>query len=249
MSGVFMKSIRILITLLAALPALVWAASAEINYDMEAFEGDLENKPSLQSGMRTYMNYCLGCHTLKFQRYERSADDLGIPHEIALQNLILTDQKIGGLITNAMSPEKAKSWFGAAPPDLTMITRYKSPEYVYNYLKAFYVDHNRPFGVNNKVFENVGLPNALLDLQGVQRSRCDDAADARCDELYLEEGTGSMSPEEFDAAVYDLTNFLYYVGEPSRLERHRLGIAVMLFLVILACFTYLLNREYWKDVH
>lgn len=262
------KGLKGLIALAVFVPAMSWAASAEINYDMESFDPDLENKPSLQNGMRMYMNYCLGCHTLKFQRYERTADDLGIPHEIALENLIFTDQKIGALMTNAMVPERAKNWFGASPPDLTMITRYKSADYVYNYLKTFYVDDTRPFGTNNKIFENVGMPNVLADLQGIQRNGCvqvpriaenggemrdpysgETITEEKCDELYLEEGTGLMSPEEFDAAVYDLTNFLYYVGEPSRLERHRTGVGVMLFLIILACFTYLLNREYWKDVH
>lgn len=245
-----------------------WAAT-EINYDMEPFEADLENLPSLQNGMRLYMNYCLGCHSLKFQRYERTADDLGIPHEIALENLVFTGQKIGGLMTTAMPREQAKNWFGAAPPDLTMITRFKSSEYVYNYLKTFYVDDERPFGVNNEVYPNVGMPNVLGELQGVQRKGCVQVpriaenggemrdprdpsktiTEEKCDELYLEEGTGAYDAETFDAAVYDLTNFLYYVGEPSRLERHRTGIYVLLFLVILGCFTFLLNREYWKDVH
>jgi ubiquinol-cytochrome c reductase cytochrome b subunit len=134
-----------------------------------------------------------------------------------------------------------------------MVTRAQSPEYVYNYLKTFYVDESRPFGVNNAVFPNVGMPNVLLDLQGVQRcvssSTGDQDGAGNCDELVLEEGTGEYTAEQFDAAVYDLTNFLYYVGEPTRLERHRIGIYVLLFLVILGCFTYLLNREYWKDVH
>ena len=264
-----MKRLRATVVVLLALPMVVWAASAEINYDMEPFEADLENKPSLQNGMRMYANYCLGCHSLKFQRYERTADDLGIPHELALQNVVFTGQKIGELMTNAMAPENAKNWFGAAPPDLTMITRYKSPEYVYNYLKTFYVDEKRPFGVNNKVFENVGMPNVLAGLQGVQRNGCIQVpklaenggemrdprvagvtiTEEKCDQLYLEEGTGLYTPEEFDAAVYDLTNFLYYVGDPSRLERHRIGVGVLLFLIILGAFTYLLNREYWKDVH
>lgn len=269
MMSSMMKRLRAALVAFLALPMVVWAASAEINYDMEPFEADLENKPSLQNGMRMYANYCLGCHSLKFQRYERTADDLGIPHELALQNVVFTGQKIGELMTNAMAPEKAKNWFGAAPPDLTMITRYKSPEYVYNYLKTFYVDEKRPFGVNNKVFENVGMPNVLAGLQGVQRNGCIQVpklaenggemrdprvagktiTEEKCDQLYLEEGTGLYTAEEFDAAVYDLTNFLYYVGDPSRLERHRIGIGVLLFLIILGAFTYLLNREYWKDVH
>lgn len=260
------KNFIALVALLAS--GSVWAASA-VDYPMEPIDPDLKDLPSLQNGMRLYMNYCLGCHSLQYQRYERTADDLGIPHEIALNNLIFTDQKIGELMTNAMPRDKAKNWFGAAPPDLTMITRFKSPEYVYNYLKTFYVDESRPLGVNNEVFPNVGMPHVLADLQGVQRKGCVQVpriaenggemrdpripgkviTEEKCDELYIEEGTGELTEAEFDQAMYDLTNFLYYVGEPSRLERHRTGVGVLLFLVILGCFTYLLNREYWKDVH
>ncbi len=269
MSKTVNTMLRNLITLLALVcVGNAWAASAS-NYPMEPIDLDLENKPSLQNGMRLYMNYCLGCHSLQYQRYERTVDDFGIPHEIALEQLVFTGQKIGGLMTNAMDKDLSKNWFGAAPPDLTMITRFKSPEYVYNYLKTFYVDESRPFGVNNKVFENVGMPNVMADLQGVQRNGCIQVpkiaanggemrdprivgkaiTEEKCDQLYIEEGTGLYSAEEFDAAVYDLTNFLYYVGEPTRLERQRTGIYVLLFLIILGCFTYLLNREYCKDVH
>ena len=268
-----MKMIKI-ITVISGLVLLIGgvnpaqAASAS-NWPMESFSADLEDLPSLQNGMRLYNNYCLGCHELSHQRYERTADDLGLPHDLVLQNLIFTGQKIGEQMTNAMSAEKAKKWFGTTPPDLTMITRFKSPEYVYNYLKTFYSDDSRPFGVNNKVFENVGMPNVLAELQGIQRSGCvqvpkkaanggdmrdplvpgKNITEEKCGELVVDEGTGSLSAEEFDKVAYDLTNYLYYIGEPSRLERHRIGVYVLLFLVILGCFTYLLNREYWKDVH
>ena len=146
---------RILLVLLFC-PSLVWAASAEINWDMQSFDPDLENLPSLQNGMRLYVNYCLGCHGLQFQRYERTADDLGIPHEIALEKLVFSDQKIGEQITTAMDAEKAKDWFGAPPPDLTLVTRARGAEWVYNYMKAFYQDEDRPFGANNRVFEKRG---------------------------------------------------------------------------------------------
>ncbi len=148
-------------------------------------------------------------------------------------------------MTTSMPKEESKAWFGAAPPDLTMVTRVREPAWVYNYLKTFYVDESRPLGVNNKVFANVGMPNVLLDLQGVQRQVC---VGGECDELKVEAGTGVMTPSEFDAAIYDLTNFLYYVSEPARLERQRTGVFVLLFLIILGSFTYLLNREYWKDI-
>lgn len=144
-----------------------------------------------------------------------------------------------------MPKKESKAWFGASPPDLTLVTRVRDPEWVYNYLKTFYADADRPMGANNKVYPNVGMPNVLLDLQGVQREIC---VDGKCDQLAVDAGTGAMSAEEFDAAIYDLTNFLYYTGEPSRLERQRTGIYVLLFLIILGCFTYLLNREYWKDI-
>ncbi len=238
---------KILLATLLLLPSLTWISAAEVTYEMEPFAGDLENLPSLQNGMRLYMNYCIGCHSLEYQRYEQTVDYLGIPHDIALENLVFTGQKIGELMTTAMAEEKAKNWFGAAPPDLTLITRAKSAQYVYNYLKTFYVDESRPFGVNNKVFPNVGMPNVLVQLQGIQHSPC--GSQEHCSDLILEEDSGLYSAAQFDTAAYDLANFLYYVGDPSRLERHRIGIFVLLFLVILGCFTYLLNREYWKDIH
>ena len=234
---------------LLLIPALLlgsaWAA--ESSWPMEPMTPDLENLPSLQSGFKLYVNYCIGCHSLQYQRYERTADDLGIPHEVALENLIFTGQKIGELMTSSMDPEKAKVWFGAPPPDLTMVARVRSPEWLYNYLKTFYLDESRPFGVNNGVFANVGMPNVLMHLQGVQELDCPEESED-CSKLSVREGSGAMSSDEFDSVVYDLANFLYYVGEPSRLERHRLGVYVLLFLVVLYLVTNLLAREYRKEV-
>ena len=244
-------------------------AAGGTDWPMESFDADLENLPSLQNGFRLYVNYCMGCHSLKFQRYERTADDLQIPHELALENLVFTGQKIGELMTSAMDPDKAKAWFGAPPPDLTMVARVRGNDWIYNYLKTFYVDETRPLGVNNKIFPNVGMPHVLADLQGVQREGClqvpkiaanggemrdplrqgVSVTEEKCGLLYVEEGTGAYDAEQYDAAIYDLTNFLYYVGDPSRLQRHRMGIFVLLFLVVLGCCTYLLNREFWKGIH
>lgn len=254
--------------LFAALLVPVAAAAMEAHLDMQPMDPDLQNVPSLQNGFRLYTNYCLGCHSLKFQRYERTADDLGIPHDIALENLVFTGQKIGEKMVSSMDPEAAKNWFGAPPPDLTMVARVRGVEWVYNYLKSFYLDDSRPFGVNNKVFPNVGMPHVLIGLQGIQRAGCVQApkhadsggemrdppepgkavTEERCGELVLEDGTGSYTPKEYDQAVYDLSNFLYYVGDPNRLERHRLGVYVLLFLVVLYVFTWLLGREYHKAV-
>lgn len=222
--------------------------ASEINWDMQSFEPDLKNKPSLQNGFKLYVNYCLGCHSLQYQRYERTANDLWIPHDILETSLIFSDQKKGELITTAMDPEKAKAWFGVAPPDLTMVARARDPEWVYNYLKTFYVDDSRPFGVNNKVFENVGMPNALMELQGTQRLACrPDVKD--CREFSIDEGSGLYTEQQFDSAVFDITNFLHYVGDPSQEERRDLGVWVLAFLAFLSIFTYLLNREYWKNIH
>jgi len=233
--------------------APVWAA--EVSWPMEPMEPDLEDKPSLQRGAMLFANYCMGCHSLKFQRYERTADDLEIPHELFTENLIFTGAKIGELMQIAMPPESAKNWFGAPPPDLTMVAKVRNPEWLYNYLKTFYLDPERPFGVNNKVFPNVGMPNALHELQGVQKEGCIQVpkiapnTEEECGQLVLEEGTGRYTPEEFDQAVEDIVNFLYYVAEPVRTERERLGIYVILFLIILYVFTRLLGREYEKEMH
>jgi cytochrome c1 len=266
-------SIRRLSAAIALMPALLLmsglvSAAAASDYPMERMKPNLQDLPSLQNGLRLYVNYCLGCHSLKFQRYERTADDLGIPHDIALERLVFTGQAIGGHMVSAMAPEAAKNWFGAPPPDLTMVARVRSPEWLYNYLKTFYIDEVRPFGVNNKVFPNVGMPHALIELQGIQSSECIQVpmtapnrgemrdplepgrpiTEEQCGHLVLEEGSGAYTPEEYDQAVYDIANFLYYVGDPSRLERHRLGVYVLLFLLILYAFTWLLGREYHKAV-
>ena len=232
------------------LAAAFWAPtalSAESGWPLAPVSPDLEDKASLQRGLALYANYCLGCHSLRFQRYERTADDLGLPHQAVLDQVVFTGQKIGEQITTAMDPENAKAWFGAPPPDLTMVSRVRSPEWLYNYLKTFYVDESRPFGMNNKVFENVGMPHALIGLQGVQREACEAGAED-CQALAVDPGSGLLTAQQYDQAVYDIVNFLHYVGEPMRLERQRLGIYVLAFLVFFGVFTYLLNREIWKDV-
>lgn len=247
----------------AALVALGMAGhGAESAWPLEAMTPDLTDKPSLQRGWRLYANYCLGCHSLKFQRYERTADDLGAPHDVVMENLVFTGQKIGGLMATAMPEEQAKGWFGAAPPDLTMVARVRGVDWLLTYLKAFYLDPTRPFGVNNKVYENVGMPHVMMELQGTQREVCKgyEPIDIvhgkaligvpRTPQCLLEvdAGTGAYGEAEFDAAMHDLVNFLHYVGEPTRLERERIGVYVLAFLAVLFVFAFLLNREYWKDV-
>ena len=141
-------------------------------HELEPMQPNLEDLPSLQRGMALYMNFCVGCHSLKFQRYERTVDDLAIPHDVALRNLVFTGAPIGALMETAMPPASAKNWFGAPPPDLTMVDRVRGTAWVYNMLKSFYVDAQRPFGVNNRVFDNIGMPHVLIGLQGVPEVEC-----------------------------------------------------------------------------
>lgn len=250
--------------LLLSVPALAAGAA----YEGEHFEADLNDLPSMQRGFKMYVNYCIGCHSLQYQRYEKTADDLGIPHEIALENLVFTGQRIGGLMVNAMAEKDAKAWFGGKAPDLTMIDRIKGSSYIYNYLKTFYADDSRPLGFNNLAFPNVGMPHVMAELQGIQRNNvclqepviAENGGEKRdplsgepiteevCDNLVVDEGTGSLSAEEYDQVVADITNFLHYVGEPARADRNRIGVFVLLFLVIMFALAWLLNREYWKDV-
>jgi len=232
-----------LIVGLTVFPLMAVAAEAEV--ELEHVEMDLTDQESLQSGARTFINYCMGCHSAAYSRYNRVAADLGIPEELMEEYMIFNeDAEIGDLMVSAMSEDLGNNAFGIAPPDLTLVARARGTDWLYGYLTGFYEDNSRPFGVNNRVFANVAMPNILEGLQGIQH--CEDAE--HCDHLVLEEGTGSLSEEEFEEVVYDLVNFLYYMGEPSRLDRMRIGGYVLLFLSFLWVFAWLLNREYWKDV-
>ena len=225
------------------------AEAAEANVDLEHVETDFDDKGSLQRGFKTYMNYCASCHELSYQRYARTAEDLEIPEEVVVENLIFDGSLIGDLIVNAMANEDSQGWFGAAPPDLTLVGRVRTPDWLYSYLKGFYADDTKTFGTNNKIFANVAMPNVLHELQG--DVVCDSHGDpdpSRC-ELQHVEGTGAQSPAEFDATVADLVNFLYYVGEPIRARRQEIGLWVLVFLGILYVLTTLLGREFSKDYH
>ncbi len=235
------------LVLLAGLTAVpLMAVGAESEARLESFKVNLADKASLQSGASTFINYCMGCHSAGFSRYQRVADDLGIPKEIAKEKLLFDHGKnLGDLMVSSMPKESAKNWFGVAPPDLSLVARVRSPEWLQGYLKGFYTDTSRPFGVNNTVFKNVGMPNVLGNLQG-QQVPCKSEGCAGTTHV---EGTGSMSPEEFDKFVYDLVNFLTYLGEPAAMQRETIGAYVLFFLAFLFVFAFMLNREYWKDVH
>lgn len=260
------------------LPAITMASDA--GYPLDHIEPDLNDKASLQRGAKAYMNYCMGCHSLQYQRYGRTAKDIGIPDNLMLEHLAFDpDTKIGDLMTNSITEDNAKYWFGAPPPDLTLHSNLKGgPDWIYTYLRTFYEDETRPFGVNNLVFENVGMPHVLGGLQGRQvRPECMQVSqkasnggvkrDVMTDDVLMEkmcgheitdaghnplqkiENTGSMTTEEYDGMIYDIANFLYYVGEPARIDRTRIGVYVLLFLAFFYIFTWLLGREYDKEFH
>ena len=230
---------KLFIAICALVPMLAFAAGPSIPLD--SANNDLTDKESLKNGFKTYINYCLGCHQLQYQRYNRTFKDLGIEEADGVANYMYTGEKVGDHITNTMPTKEAAKWFGTAPPDLTLEARLRSPDWIYTYLRSFYMDSERPFGVNNKVFKDVGMPHVLQDLQGV--SSIDEQGN-----LSPALG-GSLTTEEYDVVVRDLTNFLEYVGEPSKLERKSLGVKVLIFLFIFFIIAYLLKKEYWKDIH
>ena len=213
----------ILAFLLAAAPVLGMAAGGNVHLDDADI--DLTDQESLQRGAKLFINYCLSCHSAKYQRYNRMARDLGLTEEEVKQNLMFTTDKIGDTMEIAMDPEDAAKWFGTAPPDLSVITRARGVDWVYTYLRGFEADESRPFGVNNTVFPDVGMPHVLWKLQAEQ------------------------SAEKFDSDMRDLTAFMAYVGEPIAVERQRLGYWVLAFIAVFFVLSYLLKKEYWKDVH
>jgi ubiquinol-cytochrome c reductase cytochrome c1 subunit len=243
--------------LIAFLPALALAAGPSVSLD--PMEPDHTNKASLQRGAALFTNYCMACHSTEYARYKRVAEDTGIDQELFEENLIFTGAKIGELMKNSMNADQAADWFGVAPPDLTLVARVRGEDWLYSYFRGFYKDDSRPFGVNNVVFGNVGMPHVMVNEQGLcavaphigEGASVDPlSGDVRnadaCPEYAIE---GTMDAAEFDQAMYDLTNFLSYMADPVKVERERLGIFVLIFVAIFFVFAWLLNREYWKDVH
>jgi len=243
------KQVVLTLVLLAALVLLpLRAVGAEVTVELDHVEMDLRDQASQQRGLATYMNYCHSCHSLKYARYERTATDLGIPENLMMENLSFGEAGFGDLMENTMRPEHGNAWFGVVPPDLTLISRVRGPEWLYTYLRSFYEDDARVWGVNNTIFPNVGMPNVLYKLQGDVICSNNASAPEDCELTHIN-GTGQLSPEAFDAMIYDLVNFLYYVGEPINLRRQEIGVYVLGFLAILLILVTLLNREYWRRIH
>ena len=228
------------------------AALAAAGGPVQQAGNDLSDRASLQRGAKLYMNYCSSCHSLKFLRYSRMAEDLGLTEEEVMGNLNFTGAKFGEHIQVTMRDADGTEWFGKMPPDLSVISRVRGSDWIYTYLKSFYLDESRPLGWNNKLFPNASMPNPLWELQGLQHAEfgpVDPATGERHVEGLKVAQAGRQSAQEFDQTARDITNFLEYVGEPAALKRQSVGVWVILFLAALTFLAYLLKQEYWKDVH
>jgi ubiquinol-cytochrome c reductase cytochrome c1 subunit len=258
--AVLLVSLAALFVSPAALFVSPAAMASEGGVRLDAAPIKLTDVVSLQSGARTFANYCLNCHSASLMRWNQLME-LGLSEAQIKDNLMFSGDKVGELMNVAMSRKDAKQWFGAAPPDLSVIARARGADWLYSYLRGFYRDPARPTGWNNTVYENVGMPNPLWQLQG-ERVRVEQAVkgdDARGGEgghggaikevKYEMVRPGSLTPVQYDETVRDLVNFLVYLGEPAATSRKQIGIFVLLFLLAMWPLAYLLKREYWKDVH
>ena len=224
---------------------------------------DVHHQKSLQRGAKVFVNYCLSCHSAAFSRYNRVAKDLGISEENMRENMIFTGRKFGDTMTVALTIEQGKEWFGAPPPDLSVRARARGADWIYSFLKSFYVDDSAIRGVNNLQFPGTSMPHVLWELQGLQTLNVEADGEGHGEESHPEEAghgeshqspftlavPGQLSPEEYDRTITDLVNFLVYVAEPAQLKRKTIGTGVLFFLAALGVLAYFMKRDYWKDVH
>jgi ubiquinol-cytochrome c reductase cytochrome c1 subunit len=250
-----MKAMKKLLTSLLFAPLLALASGPELHLD----KAPVSTEPAaLQNGAKLFVNYCLNCHGASYMRYNR-LQEIGLSEQMIKDNLMFTADKIGEPMRIAMQRDEAKGWFGAAPPDLTVIARSRASEFgsgadwLYTYLRGFYRDSERPTGWNNVVFENVGMPHVLYELQGEQVAKIeekDDGHGGKVKEIHLEQGKpGTLSKEDYDKSVADLVSFLTWMGEPMAQTRKSIGSIVIAFLGVLFVLSYLLKKNYWKDIH
>ena len=252
---------RILVALAAAaLAALASSAPAAEGARLDEIEVNVTDLASLQSGARTFVNFCLNCHSASLMRYN-ALREIGLTEDQIRDNLMFSAEKIGMPMAIAMTAKDAKSWFGTVPPDLSVIARARGADWLYTYLRTFYRDASTPTGWNNVVYLNVGMPHVLWKLQGEQVLKEVPATTRDGKPVIGEDGQprklakleplvpGRQSTEEYDKTVYDLVNFLVWMGEPNQLERKRLGVWVLFGLTVLVFLTYFLKLTYWKSVH
>lgn len=233
-------------------PLTAWASSA--GSALQPAHNDVANVASLQRGARNFVNYCMGCHSARYVRYNRLGADLGLSDAQVIENLMFTGERPSDTMGVAMRPEDAKHWFGTTPPDLSLIARARGTDYLYTFLKSFYLDPKRPTGVNNLVLPGTAMPHVLWELQGYQQAVYDGESDAEHSAVHKKfkgfelAQKGQLTPQEYDQFVRDTVNFLDYIGEPMQLQRRSLGLKVLGFLFVFFLFAYFLKKEYWKDV-
>jgi ubiquinol-cytochrome c reductase cytochrome c1 subunit len=261
-----MARIAALILTLLSAPMLLAAAepasteseaSAPVRWATWRAGNDVADTGSVQRGARNFMNYCIGCHSLKYMRYQRMADDLAIPASVLEANLVAPGSTNLDYIVSSMPAADAVNWFGKTPPDLSLIARSRSPDYLYRFLKTFYSDSSRSTGSDNLAYPSTAMPAVLSSLEGVKAAVYRDGKSAAGGEASTEKvfdhfqsvAPGILTPEQFDGFVRDTVNFLDYVGDPAQVERHSIGLWVVLFLLLLSAFALALKKEYWKDVH
>lgn len=236
-----------IIALLLLHPLIIHASINTIKLD--EVDIDLANTATLKRGAEHYVKYCLGCHSAKYMRYSRIAEDLNLDKKQIL-SLAPKGASIYDAMNSAMSPKDAKKWFGGVnAPDLSLIARSRGADWIYTYLRSFYADASKHLGTNNLVFKDVGMPNVLYALQGKQELTCEDSNNSRIYTCLKITQVGTLNATEFNQFTAELVNFLVYVGEPSKLERVTMGKYVLLFILLFIYVAYLLKKEYWKDIH
>ena len=239
--------------LLLMVVAAADAASGE-TAELDHIRTDVTNIPALQRGAKYFVNYCYGCHSIKYLRYTRLMKDLELTEEQLTENMIFSGAKVGTMMTTAMRPADSGRFFGTPPPDLSLVARARGTDWVYTYLRSFYPDDSRPSGWNNTRFKDVSMPNPLWELQGTRVPLYQTHVDARGDKIAVHVGwdqvsEGLMSELELDQIVKDLTVFLEYASEPAKIKRKSIGIWVMLYLALFTFLAYLLKVNYWRDIH
>lgn len=236
-----MKS-KLLVVLALLLPL---AANANEHLKLDHAPIDPTNQVSLQRGAKTFVNYCLNCHSAAYMRYNR-LQDIGLTDAQIKKNLLFAGDKVGDTMTVAMPKADAKSWFGATPPDLSVEARARGADWLYSYLRGFYRDDSRPTGWNNTVYDKVAMPHVLWQLQGEQVLKVNEETEEHT--LVLDR-PGTMTPAQYDLMVADLVNYLVFMAEPYKQRDKHLGLLVLAFLGLLLGLTYALKKEFWKDIH
>ncbi len=234
--------------------------AAKSGADWESWHANtnVTDMPSVQRGARNFVSYCLGCHSLKYERWSRLGMDLSIPTQLLQKDLLPPGDKTTEYILTAMPSKDAETWFGKTPPDLTLMARARGPNYLYQYLKTFYVDPSRQTGANNLRFPTTAMPDVLSELSGLKRAVFRDVMTRGQGGQFSHEqvfdhfetlAPGRLSEAGYDGFVRDTVNFLDYVSEPTQVARRALGVWVVLFLLVFTWLAWLVKREYWKDVH